>query len=164
MKERAVNHSTFVIERTYPAAPNRVFAAFADPAKKRRWFLESGGHTIEHFEMDFRAGGRELARVVFKDGTPVAGMTCISDSTYDVIVPGSHIVYTNTMTIGGNCISSVLVTLEMQPVDTGTILIVTHQAAFFQGADGPEMREGGWQKLMDRLSTELAQADVALQA
>ena len=28
MKEQSVIHSTFVIERTYPATPERVFAAF----------------------------------------------------------------------------------------------------------------------------------------
>ena len=156
MKERAVNHSTFVIERTYPASPDRVFAAFADPAKKRRWFVESTGHNVENFEMDFRPGGRELTRLTFKPGTPVAGMICVSESSYDVIVPGSHIVFSNTMTIGGNCISAALVTIEVQPAGSGTELILTHQAAFFQGADGPEMREGGWQKLMDRLGVELA--------
>ena len=30
--KRSATHSTFVIERTYPAAPPRVFKAFADPA------------------------------------------------------------------------------------------------------------------------------------
>jgi hypothetical protein len=33
-----VVHSTFAIERTYPVALSRVFAAFADGATKRRWF------------------------------------------------------------------------------------------------------------------------------
>jgi len=47
MSERTVNHSTFVIERHYAAAPERVFAAFADPAKKRRWFAE-----VERFVLE----------------------------------------------------------------------------------------------------------------
>jgi len=34
MKERSVIHSTFVIERGYPVPPERVYAAFSDPAKK----------------------------------------------------------------------------------------------------------------------------------
>ena len=114
--------------------------------------------------MDFRPGGRELTRLTFKEGTPVSGMTCISETAYDVIVPGSHIVFSNTMTIGGNTISAALVTIEVQPAGSGTALILTHQAAFFQGADGPEMREGGWQKLMDRLGVELAEVDVAQEA
>jgi dihydrofolate reductase len=44
MPERFVIHDTFVIERTYPASPARVFAAWADPAVKSRWFvgLEEG--------------------------------------------------------------------------------------------------------------------------
>jgi hypothetical protein len=41
------------------------------------------------------------------------------------------------------------------PADKGTDLIFTHQAVFFEGADGPQMREGGWRSLFDRLATEL---------
>ena len=34
----SIEHSTFVIERTYGASPARVFQAFADPAAKAQWF------------------------------------------------------------------------------------------------------------------------------
>ena len=36
-------HASFTIERSYAASPARVFAAFADPAQKRRWFAEGEG-------------------------------------------------------------------------------------------------------------------------
>jgi uncharacterized protein YndB with AHSA1/START domain len=57
MQERSVTHSTFVIERSYPAATERVFAAFSDPTKQRRWFAEDKDFKAETFEMDFRVGG-----------------------------------------------------------------------------------------------------------
>jgi uncharacterized protein YndB with AHSA1/START domain len=60
------------------------------------------------------------------------------------------------MTLGDHRISVSLVTFELLPADKGTDLIFTHQAVFFEGADGPQMREGGWHSLFDRLATELA--------
>ena len=68
MKERTVTHGTFVIERTYPATPERVFAAFSDPAKKRRWFVADEEPASEEFEMDFRVGGVERKRFKVKIG------------------------------------------------------------------------------------------------
>jgi uncharacterized protein YndB with AHSA1/START domain len=59
MKDRSVTHATFVIERRYPTTPQRVFAAFSDPAKKRRWFAGDKEFQSEEFEMEVRVGGRE---------------------------------------------------------------------------------------------------------
>ena len=153
MEQPSVIHNTFVIERSYPVTPERVFAAFADPAKKRRWFVEGGGNKVEHYEMDFRVGGKE--RASFSHGAPVEGILFTNDTTYQDIVPNRRVVFASTMTMGEKCISASLVTVEFLRSDTGADVVFTHQAAFFEGADGPEMREAGWSKLLERLAAEV---------
>jgi uncharacterized protein YndB with AHSA1/START domain len=145
--ETAVTHGTFVIEKSYPAAPERVFAAFADPAKKRRWMGEGDAETAE-FEMDFRVGGNERRRALIKNG-PYAGTPLTNHSHYQDIVANRRIVFAYTMTLGEKRISASLVTVELSPNGKGTNLVFTDQGAYFEGADGPKMREGGWRKLLE---------------
>jgi len=156
MEQQAVIHSTFVIERSYPKPPERVFAAFADAAKKRRWFAESETHEVEEFEMDFRVGGAEHARFRFTEGTPFKGVVLVNEGRYQDIVPDRRIVTASTMTFGDRRISASLVTFELLATDKGTDLICTHQGAFFEGADGPQLREAGWRKLLDQLAADIS--------
>jgi uncharacterized protein YndB with AHSA1/START domain len=49
-----------------------------------------------------------------------------------------------------------LATVEFKPADKGTRLIFTEHGAFFDGADGPKMREAGWNELLQKLDAHLA--------
>jgi len=149
MKERSVTHATFVIERNYPTTPQRVFGAFSDPAKKRRWFAGDEEFKVDSFEMDFRVGGSE--RSSFR----ARGLTCTNDTVYLDIVPDRRIVIAYTMTLGDKRISSSQATVEILPRERGSEFIFTEQAAFFEGADGPQMREEGWRKLLENLAQDL---------
>jgi len=155
MENRSVTHSTFVIERSYPTSPERVFNAFADPAKKRRWYAEGKNHDVEEFEMDFRVGGSDRARYRFREGSPFKGVALINHITYQDIQPNRRIVIAYTMAMGDKRFSASQATFEFLPTEKGTDLIFTEQGAFFEGADGPQMREAGWRHLLEQLATEL---------
>jgi uncharacterized protein YndB with AHSA1/START domain len=155
MAEPTTVHSTFVIEHNYPQPPQRVFAAFAEPARKRRWYAE-GEHEIQEFEMEFRVGGSERFRYRFKEGHPIAGSEIANEGTYQDITPDKHIVMTSKMSLNGKPIVVMLATLEFVSAETGTDLILTHQGAFLDWPDGPKMIETGWRALLDRVATELA--------
>lgn len=151
MDQRLVTHSTFVIERNYPVTAARVFSAFADPVKKRRWFVDDEESEVEDFGMDFRVGGFEKKRFRTKHG-----FVCTNVTTYLDILPDRRIVFAYTMSVGERRISSSQSTVELLAEGASTRLIFTEQAAFFEGADGPQMREEGWRGLFDRLGQEFA--------
>jgi uncharacterized protein YndB with AHSA1/START domain len=154
MSTPSIVHSTFVVERTYPAVAARVFAAFADPSIKRRWFAEGEGWQIDEFNVDFRVGGRESGRFRFKDGPEVS-----NDTVYQDIVPDKRIVFTYAMTVGGKRISASLASVELFASDKGTRIVYTEQGQFFDGIEQPKEREVGCAELFDKLREELKKSN-----
>jgi uncharacterized protein YndB with AHSA1/START domain len=150
-----VVHSTFTIERTYPAAPSRVFAAFASPEIKRRWFTEGDDWKVDQYTLDFRVGGRETAHFRFTGSGAQHGAPIGNDTVYLNIVPDQRIVFAYTMTVREQHISASLATVEIAPASDGSRLVFTEQAAFFDGADQVQSRESGWGELLERLDREL---------
>jgi len=150
-----VTHNTFVVEREYPKGADRVFAAFADPAKKKHWYAGGGAHDPVSYDLDFRIGGREVLVGKMKPGTPVAGAVLTWAQTFDDIVENERIVFTQTLDVGDRRISVAVITVEISSTDAGSKLKLTHQAAFFEPADGPQMREFGWQALLNAIADAL---------
>ena len=79
MSERSTEHATFVIERTYPASAERVFAAWADRPRPRR--AGSGRRGPSEHELDFRGRRPRALR-----GGP-RGARYKYDALYQDIVP-----------------------------------------------------------------------------
>jgi uncharacterized protein YndB with AHSA1/START domain len=150
MSKRSVTHATFAIERVYDASPAQVFAAWAAPEAKRRWFggpeaWERGG-----YELDFRVGGRERA-----SGGPEGGPVHHYNAIYQDIVPDERIILSYDMHLDDKRISVSLLTIELRPERKGTRLVLTEQGAFLDGFDDPRQREGGTGSLLDALGAEL---------
>lgn len=151
MNERSVHHSTFTIERHYPAPPEKVFAAFKDPAKKRRWMGgDAAGFEIERFEMKFRVGEYERWKFRYQGGPAITTDVCYQD-----IVPNQRIVSVYTMTFDGNRISSSQTTVEFLSDRKGTTLVFTEQGAYFDSAESARGREEGTRGLLNELEKEV---------
>ena len=145
-----VIHKSFTIERTYPTDAARVFQAHSDPEKKRRWFAEGEGFTIDSYTLDFRTCGFERSRFRYGDGPPMT-----YDGVYLDIVPNQRIVFAYAMTVSGAPLSSSLATIELIPVPSGTRLRFTEQTAFLDGNDGSLSRREGSIGLLEALAREL---------
>lgn len=152
MSGTSVIHNTFVIEKHYPASPHKVYAAFADKAKKRRWCVEGEGFTIDRFDMDFRVGGLESSQFRFKDGPPIT-----MDAIYQDLVPDERIVFVYTMALAGKRMSTSLTTIQLTLKENGTALTFTEQGAFFDGVDNIQGREEGTRQLLEQLAKEVTQ-------
>ena len=150
---RTVQHSTFVIDRTFDATPAQVFNAFAHPATKARWFVgPERWHSSDH-SLDFRVGGREHVSTAAPKG-----VTHAYDAVYQDIVPNRRIVSTYEMHLDQKRISVSLSTIEMFAEGDCTRLVMTEQDAFLDGADLPAERERGTRELLDNLAAELRRA------
>jgi uncharacterized protein YndB with AHSA1/START domain len=151
MTERSTEHSTFVVERTYPSSPARVFAAWADPVAKARWFAGPEEWEAGPREFDFRVGGRERM-----SGGPAGGPVHSFDAVYQDIVEDERIVYSYDMHLDDKRISVSLATVQLEPAGDGTRLVFTEQSVYLDGADFPAQRERGTGALLDSLGAELA--------
>ncbi len=147
MTQRSTEHATFTIQRNYDATPARVFAAFADPAAKARWFGPSA--EVER-TLDFSVGGREY----FAVGGP-GGATYTYDARYEEIVPDTRIVYAYTLDRDDTRMSVSVATVEFEPAGAGTRLILTEQGVFLDGADTPAEREHGTREMFEKLAAAL---------
>jgi uncharacterized protein YndB with AHSA1/START domain len=145
MTGRSTEHGTFMIERSFPVAPARVFAAWSSAAAKSKWF--GPPRSSEDVELDFRIGGRERFVAEAPDGGRYTYVALYQD-----IVPEQRIVYTYEMYRDQDRISVSVATIELTPAEPGTMLTVTEQGVFLDGLDTVVQREHGTRVLIEQLA------------
>jgi len=150
MSDHSVAHGTFVVEKDFRHPVRRVFATWADPQKKARWFGD--GTPAQVF--DFRPGGRESSK-----GDIPGGPSFSFDVTYQDIIPDSRILYSYDMHMDGRRISVSLAAIEFTPTPAGTRLKLTEYGLFLDGLDNMEQRRAGTIPMIDKLGAYLDQAE-----
>ena len=140
-------HGQFTLTRLLRASPARVFAAFADPAAKAKWFPGNPAFSQTERSMDVRPGGRER----LKGGWPQGLVTCF-DAVYFDVVENERLVYAYEMHLDARKISVSLATLTIAPEGEGARLTVTEQGVFLNGYVDGGARETGTAGLLDGLA------------
>ncbi|WP_414935714.1 SRPBCC family protein [Amycolatopsis sp. cmx-11-51] len=142
-----VKHATFTLERVYSAPPERVFAAWSDPAAKAGWFtVPGGGHSL-----DFRVGGREVTT-----GPPDDGKRMAFTSHYKDIVENERIVYTSALSANDVLATVSVTTILFEAEAGGTRLTLIEQGTFLDGHEEPSWREQGTGDWLDKLGKAVA--------
>jgi uncharacterized protein YndB with AHSA1/START domain len=152
MTERSATHATFTIERRYEATPQRVFAAWATPEARARWFVGPEGWQQIERSLDFRIGGKERLRGRFP-----SGLVTEFNGHYLDIVPEKRIILAYDVYLDAKRISLSLATVEFLAVGAGALMVFTEQAAFLDGFSDPggRGREQGTRSHFDRLEAVL---------
>ncbi len=138
MTAPSIVHGSFTIERSYPVAPARVFAAWAEQDAKARWFIGPPERwTLLERSLDFRVGGSELLRGRFHT------TETLYRARFHTIVENERIVYAYDMWHGGRQLSVSLASVELAAQGRGCAMTYTEQTAFLQGEDGSASRQIG---------------------
>ncbi|HVX46233.1 MAG TPA: SRPBCC domain-containing protein [Mycobacteriales bacterium] len=146
MTDRSVKHSTFTLERTYPAAPATVFAAWADRDTKAKWFAAGD----DAYALDFRVGGSETVH-----GRGEGGERLRATSEYHDVVADERIVYTTALFTDDILCTASLTTVQFSPAGGGTRLELIEQDTFLDDQEQPEWRRQGTGDWLDALGRQL---------
>ncbi|MBE1580311.1 SRPBCC family protein [Amycolatopsis roodepoortensis] len=141
-----VKHATFTLERVYPVPPERVFAAWSDPAAKAGWITApGGGHSL-----DFRVGGREVI------SGPGDGKRPVFEARYEDIAENERIVYAGRLSADDVLATVSVTTILLEAEEGGTRLTLTEQGTFLDGHEEPAWREQGTADWLDALGKALS--------
>lgn len=148
MSER-VFHDTIRIERMLPATIAEVFAALADPEARQRWGKPSDDTALVYDKTDFRVGGTDIGRC-----GPKGNLVYRIETSYRDIVPSQRIVSTETVYEDAQPLSVALLTVVLEPADSGTKLTFTAQVAAFGSEAMIAGNRAGFTAAFQRLDNE----------
>lgn len=144
-----IAHATIVMERTYNAAPARVFAAWADVEARKRWSAPAENIRIAYEEADFREGGRDLSRCIEPGNDDY-----IAAVTYIDIKRDQRIIFVEDIVHGKKRVSAALISVQLAPKGAATHLLLTMQIASFDEANMEQGYQFGWSAALDNLAKE----------
>ena len=141
MSVAAAVKPSLTVKRRFNAAPDKVFAAWTDPEKVKRW-MGPGEVKVLSAESDLRSGGRYRWLMQAPDGEQhdVSGV-------YREVIANEKLVFTWAWKSTPERES--LVTVTFKPDGTGTLMTLTHEQFFDD--DARDRHNQGWSGALDKL-------------
>jgi uncharacterized protein YndB with AHSA1/START domain len=146
MATQTATKPSLTIKRRFKVPPAKVFAAWTDPEKIKRWF-GPGQAQCTQAEFEPRVGGK-VTIVAVSPG----GETHRVDGVVREFVENRKVVYTWAWYSTPERES--LVTAEFKPDGDGTLLTLTHEQFFDE--DARDRHNNGWNGALDKLEKFLA--------
>lgn len=143
MATQTATKPSLTIKRRLKASPAKVFAAWIDPEKVKRW-MGPGEVKVLAVECEPHAGGRYrwLMRAPSGEDHDVSGV-------YREFVPDRKLIFTWAWKSTPERES--LVTVDLKPDGDGTLLTLTHEQFFDDEAR--DRHRHGWEGAMDKLAS-----------
>jgi uncharacterized protein YndB with AHSA1/START domain len=132
--------TTIVLTRTFNAPRRLVWEAMFTPDKMRRWLLPPPGWTMTVCEVQARVGGPLSLAWTNENGDQVMTL----QGTFTEVNPPERIVHTETMTMGGQTIGSLVETHEFAEQGGITTMRIT------QAYESKDARDGALASGMDQ--------------
>jgi uncharacterized protein YndB with AHSA1/START domain len=144
MSEKTAEKTSLEIIRFIKAAPERVYAAWTDPAQLKEWWGPEGVRT-RNLTADVRVGGKYRWDLTSPDGEEMSAF-----GEYRELIPGKKIVFTwkwDDDEVWQHRTS--LVTVELSNRDGGTELRFKHEQ--LPSEESRDRHNEGWNSILDRL-------------
>lgn len=151
MSKRSAEASTFTVERTFAASAARVFGAWSNAEKKRKWSSCHTDWALPEHRLDFRVDGVEDTLMRAPDGTVITVKTRYLD-----IVPDERIVYSYVMSANDARVNVSLVTVTFASSGEKTKMTYSEHIVFLDGHGDVEERREGTEKGVARIEEVLA--------
>ncbi len=136
---------SLTIQRRLNAPPAKVYAAWTDPQKVKRWWGPKQSEEAVHVEADVRVGGR--FRFVMRGPR---GERHDVGGVYREVVPDEKLVFTWAWHTTPERES--LVTVALESDGDGTVLRLIHEQFFDEAARDGHLE--GWESALDRLENQ----------
>jgi uncharacterized protein YndB with AHSA1/START domain len=131
---------SLTLKRRYNAPPAKVFAAWTEPQRLARWFGPEGITNVQA-ELDLRVGGR------YRITAESPGDTHEVSGVYHEVVTNEKVVFTWAWKSTPERES--LVTVLLKADGGGTLLTLTHEQFFDEGAR--DRHQQGWTGALNKL-------------
>jgi uncharacterized protein YndB with AHSA1/START domain/DNA-binding transcriptional ArsR family regulator len=147
-----------VIERTFKAAPERIFDAFTDAKQLTKWWWPKG-FSCPSAEVDLRVGGSYRVAMEWPDFIPVDQQFShyLGGEYFEIDRPHRLVMSGRAINEDEGEIFATLIELTLEERDGGTAL--TMRQSYFEPMPPPEAMGGaeqGWNEQLDKLEELLA--------